>query len=205
MDHLLLAASFNHVCQGRVRCAILLPSPTRSLGCSTTRSPAAKPRDGLGRAVVAVSNLDRDALSSVSVVGNALRLRMVRALGRPARENWSELWDDLEPLLAASAKPERPSRPRIVRSISSEEDMERPSISTFLSAVLEADGTVGGVLCIVSETTELVRAVAALRESEARLRELNETLEQRILDTLGNSNRRRPHSIRRRRWRRSDS
>ena len=106
-----------------------------------------EPRDGLGRAVVAVSNLDRDALSSVSVVGNALRLRMVRALGRPARENWSELWDDLEPLLAASAKPERPSRPRIVRSISSEEDMERPSISMFLSAVLEADGTVGGVLC----------------------------------------------------------
>ena len=29
---------------------------------------------------------------------------------------------------------------------------------------------------------QLVRAVAALRESEARLRELNETLEQRILD-----------------------
>ena len=48
------------------------------------------------------------------------------------------------------------------------------------SAVPEADGSVGGVLCIVSETTERVRASAALRESESRLRELNEHLEQRI-------------------------
>ena len=39
-----------------------------------------------------------------------------------------------------------------------------------------------GVLCIVSETTERVRAEAALRESEAKLRELNETLEQRIAE-----------------------
>jgi hypothetical protein len=42
------------------------------------------------------------------------------------------------------------------------------------------NGSVSGVLCIVSETTERVRAEAALRESEGRLRELNETLEQHI-------------------------
>jgi signal transduction histidine kinase/ActR/RegA family two-component response regulator len=38
------------------------------------------------------------------------------------------------------------------------------------------------VLCIVSETSERVRAAAALRESEARLRELNENLEQRVAE-----------------------
>jgi hypothetical protein len=42
------------------------------------------------------------------------------------------------------------------------------------SAVPEEDGSVAGVLCIVSETTERVRAEAALRERETQLRELNE-------------------------------
>lgn len=38
------------------------------------------------------------------------------------------------------------------------------------------------VLCIVSEMTERVRALSALSDSEARLRELNETLEQCIAE-----------------------
>jgi PAS domain-containing protein len=49
------------------------------------------------------------------------------------------------------------------------------------SAVPDADGSVAGVLCIVSETTKRVKAESAPRESEAKLRELNQTLEQRIV------------------------
>ena len=104
-----------------------------------------------------------------------------RALGRPARENWTELWDDLEPLLKGvrdtgktfSAR----DRPFYIERHGFGETVY---FDISYSAVPEADGSVGGVLCIVSETTERVRASAALRESEARLRELNEHLEQRI-------------------------
>ena len=104
-----------------------------------------------------------------------------RALGRPARENWIELWDDLKPLLEGvrdtgktfSAR----DRPFYIERHGFGETVY---FDISYSAVPEADGRVGGVLCIVSETTERVRASAALRESEARLRELNENLEQRI-------------------------
>jgi len=106
-----------------------------------------------------------------------------RAIGRPARENWTELWDDLEPLLQGvrdtgktfSAR----DRPFYIERHGFGETVY---FDISYSAVPEADGRVGGVLCIVSETTERVRASAALRESEARLRELNENLEQRITE-----------------------
>ncbi len=80
------------------------------------------------------------------------------ALGRPAIEHWRELWDDLEPLL------------RNVRETGetfSAKDrafyLERHGVGETVyfdvsySAVREADGSVGGVLCIVTETTERVQ------------------------------------------------
>lgn len=89
-----------------------------------------------------------------------------RALGRPAIENWRELWDDLEPLLrgvyetgetfAAKDRPfyiERHGRGETVY------------FDVSYSAVRETDGSVGGVLCIVTETTERVRLNAARRSS----------------------------------------
>lgn len=97
-----------------------------------------------------------------------------RALGRPAKENWGELWDDLEPLLRGvlesgqtfSAK----DRPFYI-----ERDGPVGEIVYFdvsYSAVRRQDGTVEAVLCIVSETTERVRAAARIRESEQRFRAL---------------------------------
>ncbi len=86
-----------------------------------------------------------------------------RALGRPARENWSELWDDLEPLLlrvlrdgeTVSAK----DRPFYI------ERHNRPENVFFdisYSPVRDEAGAIRGVLCIVNETTE--RVVAQLTE-----------------------------------------
>ncbi|MFF2322718.1 PAS domain S-box protein [Agrobacterium sp. NPDC058088] len=93
------------------------------------------------------------------------------AFGRPAREYWSELWDDLEPLLkrvldngetvAAKDRPfyiERHGYPETVY------------FDISYSPVADENGVVRGVFCIVNETTERVRADAALRESEERLR-----------------------------------
>ena len=48
--------------------------------------------------------------------------------------------------------------------------------------VLDESGAPAGVICTVVETTERVKADAALRESEARLRELNADLERKIIE-----------------------
>ena len=48
--------------------------------------------------------------------------------------------------------------------------------------VPDESGAPAGVICTLAETTERVRADAALRESEARLRELNADLERKIIE-----------------------
>ncbi|WP_435170396.1 PAS domain S-box protein [Falsirhodobacter sp. 1013] len=95
------------------------------------------------------------------------------AFGRPARIYWSELWDDLRPLL---------DRVRDHGEVVSEKDRPfyierhgRPETVTFdisYSPVFGADGAVAGVLCIVKETTT-ARAAERLRlESEERFRNM---------------------------------
>src|SRR3569832_341294 len=96
-----------------------------------------------------------------------------RALGRPARENWSELWSDLEPLLRGvleagqtfSAK----DRPFYIERNGVGETVY---FDVSYSAVREADGTVGGVLCIVSETTARVHAQQQITSERERLAQL---------------------------------
>ena len=100
------------------------------------------------------------------------------ALGRPAQENWTELWDDLEPLLSGvrntgqtfSAK----DRPFYIERSGYG---ETAYFDVSYSAVHEIDGSVGGVLCIVAETTERVqfeRRQSFLLELGQALPELNE-------------------------------
>jgi signal transduction histidine kinase len=96
------------------------------------------------------------------------------ALGRPGREYWTELWDDLEPLLRGvresgktfSAK----DRPFYIERHGVGETVY---FDVSYSAVREADGSVGGVLCIVSETTARVRA-------QQQIADINATLESRV-------------------------
>ncbi len=92
------------------------------------------------------------------------------ALGQPARENWTELWSDLEPLLrhvretgeTISAR----DRPFVIDRHGYLEDV---SFDISYSPVCETDGSVGGVLCIVSETTERLLIERAVRDSKEAL------------------------------------
>lgn len=98
-----------------------------------------------------------------------------RAFGRPAQEHWSELWDDLRPLLdrvlhfgETVAAQDRPFR------INRHGQMEDVFFDISYSPVREHDGRVCGVLCIVKETTARVNATRRLAASEAHLREMEE-------------------------------
>src|SRR6201986_2823272 len=103
------------------------------------------------------------------------------ALGRPARENWAELWDDLEPLLrrvldtgeTVFAK----DRPFYIERHGYPENVY---FDVSYSPVRSASGDVNGVLCIVNETTERVVAQQKLTETQEQqhllLRETNHRL-----------------------------
>jgi len=92
------------------------------------------------------------------------------ALGRPAREFWSEIWDELEPLLQ-----------RVLRTGETVSATDRPFrlerrgfpeqayFDISYSAVRDGAGAVAGVLCIVCETTERILAQKALAKAQERL------------------------------------
>jgi len=100
-----------------------------------------------------------------------------RALGRPARENWTELWDDLEPLLRSVRDTGETvfakDRPFYIERHGYPENV---NFDISYSPVWDEAGKVGGVLCIVSETTERVAAQERqrllLRETNHRLKNL---------------------------------
>ena len=100
-----------------------------------------------------------------------------RALGRPAQENWAELWDDLEPLLRRVLETGETvfakDRPFYIERHGYPENVY---FDISYSPVRDEAGKVGGVLCIVSETTERVvaqeRQHLLLRETNHRLKNL---------------------------------
>ena len=94
-----------------------------------------------------------------------------RVLGRPAREGWTELWDDLEPLLRSVVEQGQPvhakDRPFYIERAGGLG--EQVFFDINYSPVYEADGSIGGALCIVSETTKRVIAEKEMRADRARL------------------------------------
>ena len=94
-----------------------------------------------------------------------------RVLGQPAREGWAELWDDLGPLLASVMDTGETFHAKD-RPFYIERDGGRGENVYFdisYSPVFESDGAIGGVLCIVSETTRRVLAEQAMVADRNRL------------------------------------
>lgn len=94
-----------------------------------------------------------------------------RALGQPGREGWAELWDDLGPLLQSVSQTgetyHAKDRPFYIERDGGRGEQVFFDIS--YSPVFEADGSIGGVLCIVSETTARVLAERATLADRNRL------------------------------------
>lgn len=94
-----------------------------------------------------------------------------KALGRPARENWAEMWSDLEPLLrqVLTTGETVSAKDRLFR-IERRGYPETVYFDISYSPVHDVFGAVDGVLCIVEETTQ--RIVVAVDTNERERAEL---------------------------------
>src|SRR5690348_154769 len=90
------------------------------------------------------------------------------ALGRPGREAWSELWDMLEPLLTGVVETGDAFWAQdLLFVVERHGYVEETYFDVSYDPVRDETGRVGGVFCIVSETTGRVvggRRLAALRD-----------------------------------------
>jgi PAS domain S-box-containing protein len=106
------------------------------------------------------------------------------ALGRRFREIWSEIWPDISPLIDAAMAGEAIYRENLPLVMNRKGYDEQTWFTFSYSPVRDESGSVAGMFCAVSETTPSILSERGLRESEGRLRELNETLERRVNDAL---------------------
>jgi signal transduction histidine kinase len=106
------------------------------------------------------------------------------ALGRRFHDIWSEIWPDISPLIDAAMAGQATYREDLPLVMNRKGYDEQTWFTFSYSPVRDESGHVAGMFCAVSETTQRVLAERALRESEGRLRELNETLERRVADAI---------------------
>ena len=106
------------------------------------------------------------------------------AVGRRFSDIWSEIWTDISPLVDAAMAGQATYREDLPLVMNRKGYDEQTWFTFSYSPVRDDRDKVAGMFCAVSETTQRVIAESALRASEARLRELNETLECRVAQSL---------------------
>ena len=106
------------------------------------------------------------------------------AIGRRFVDIWAEIWPDISPLIEAAMAGQATYREDLPLVMNRKGYDEQTWFTFSYSPVRDERGTVAGMFCAVSETTQRVIAERALRESESRLRDMNETLERRVAETL---------------------
>ncbi len=107
-----------------------------------------------------------------------------RALGRRFYDIWSEIWSDISPLIDAAMAGHASYREDLPLVMNRRGYDEQTWFTFSYSPVRDESGTVAGMFCACSETTRRVLAEQALRQNEAQLLELNETLERRVTDAI---------------------
>jgi PAS domain S-box-containing protein len=113
------------------------------------------------------------------------------ALGSRFHDIWSEIWADISPLIDAAMAGQASYREDLPLVMNRKGYDEETWFTFSYSPVRDETGTVRGMFCAVSETTQKVlaerslrRDIAARQRAEAALRELNETLERRVAEAL---------------------
>jgi signal transduction histidine kinase/CheY-like chemotaxis protein len=107
-----------------------------------------------------------------------------RALGRRFEDIWSEIWTDIFPLIDAAMHGHASYHEDLPLVMNRKGYDEQTWFTFSYSPVRDETGQVAGMFCACFETTSRILTERALRESEARLRELNETLERRVSAAL---------------------
>jgi PAS domain S-box-containing protein len=107
-----------------------------------------------------------------------------RALGRRFHDIWAEIWTDISPLIDAAMNGQSTYREDLPLVMNRRGYDEQTWFTFSYSPVRDESGTVAGMFCACFETTQRILTDRALRESEGRLRDLNETLERRVDNAL---------------------
>ena len=94
------------------------------------------------------------------------------ALGRRFHDIWSEIWADISPLIDAAMNGQATYKEDLPLVMNRKGYQEQTWFTFSYSPVRDDTGSIAGMFCAVSETTEKVMAERALRESEGRLRAL---------------------------------
>jgi PAS domain S-box-containing protein len=111
-----------------------------------------------------------------------------RALGRRFYDIWSEIWPDISPLIDAAMAGHATYHEDLPLLMNRKGYDEQTWFTFSYSPVRDESGKVAGLFCACSETTQKVLVERAMRESEGRLRELNETLERRVTEAIAERN-----------------
>ena len=100
------------------------------------------------------------------------------ALARPYKSTWPEIWSSIHPLIASAYAGESLYFESLPLRIERNQFQEDANFTFSYSPLRDADGTIRGAFCTCMETTERVRAEAALRRSEARWRGLFDNMQE---------------------------
>ena len=111
-----------------------------------------------------------------------------RALGRRFYDIWSEIWPDISPLIDAAMAGHATYHEDLPLLMNRKGYDEHTWFTFSYSPVRDDSGNVAGIFCACFETTQKVLVERAMRESEGRLRELNETLECRVTEAIAERN-----------------
>ena len=98
-----------------------------------------------------------------------LGYRLDTALGRPFREVWDSIWDDIAPLVRATLSGESQTLVDMQLDLAREGKPEESFWSFTYSPVYDDAGHVAGLFCVTGETTGKVVAERLLRESNEEL------------------------------------
>ena len=103
---------------------------------------------------------------------DTLRAKHPWALGRPAREVWAEIWDDIGPRIQSVLDTGEATWDESLLLFLERSGYVEETYHTFSYSPLAQDDQVTGILCVVTENTDRVlseRRMATLRELSAAL------------------------------------